>query len=148
MAGFESQDSILLSSQEEDSFSEPNSKRSSTIAGPLDDFKEFHPSIVHYCQCFTILTGNRHKITSTMTAIQVYMTEGNDYRLLSESEEIFPKELNLDFLLNSDLLLECIKQMIRQLDKLVGIQPMVLIECKTYPRYCNKRISFSLCLNF
>jgi hypothetical protein len=71
-------------------FSEPNSKRSSTIAGPLDDFKEFHPSIVHYCQCFTILTGNRHKITSTMTAIQVYMTEGNDYRLLSESEEIFP----------------------------------------------------------
>jgi hypothetical protein len=25
---------------------------------------------------------------------------------------------------------------------------MVLIECKTYPRYCNKRISFSLCLNF
>jgi hypothetical protein len=86
----ESQDSILLSSQEEDSFSEPNYKRSSTIAGPLDDFKEFHPSIVHYCQCFTILTGNRHKITSTMTAIQVYMTEGNDYRLLSESEEIFP----------------------------------------------------------
>jgi hypothetical protein len=86
----ESQDSILLSSQEEDSFSEPNSKRSSTIAGSLDDFKEFHPSIVHYCQCFTILTGNRHKITSTMTAIQVYMTEGNDYRLLSESEEIFP----------------------------------------------------------
>lgn len=87
----ESQDSILLiSSQEEDSFSKQNSKRPSTIADPLDDFKEFHPSSVGYCQCASILTGNGYKITSTMTAIQVYMTEGSDYRLLSESEEICP----------------------------------------------------------
>ncbi|VDI40581.1 Hypothetical predicted protein [Mytilus galloprovincialis] len=49
------------------------------------DLRNFYPSVVRYCQGLTVLTGSSNKTSSTMTDIQILMTNGSDKRLLPEN---------------------------------------------------------------
>ncbi|CAC5366668.1 unnamed protein product [Mytilus coruscus] len=86
---------------------EPSDSDTSTANTPNQfiDLRNFYPSVIRYCQGLTVLTGSSNKTSSTVTDIQIFMTDGSDKRLLSENmPQSFndPKNLPAYVLLNSN----------------------------------------------
>ncbi|CAC5400567.1 unnamed protein product [Mytilus coruscus] len=103
-----SQTSVITLSTEQSEYdmfdnvsTEPSDSDTNTANTPNQfvDLRNFHPSVIRYCQGLTVLTGSSNKTSSTVTDIQILMTDGSDKRLLSEN---MLQSLNdLKFLLES-----------------------------------------------
>ncbi|CAC5393362.1 unnamed protein product [Mytilus coruscus] len=64
---------------------EPSDSDTSTANTPyqFSALRKFYPSVIRYCQGLTVLTGISNKTSSTLTDIQILMTDGSDKRLSS-----------------------------------------------------------------
>ena len=98
--------SLSTDQSEDDMFNnvstESSNSETSTANTPNQfvDHRNYYPSVVRYCQGLTVLTGSSNKTSSTVTDIQILMTDGSDKRLSTENMPQYDPESSLEFAKN------------------------------------------------
>ncbi|CAC5393364.1 unnamed protein product [Mytilus coruscus] len=79
----QSEDDMFSNISTEPSDSDTTCTSTANTPNLFIDLRNFYPSVIRYCQGLTVLTGSSNKTSSTVTDIQILMTDGSDKRLIS-----------------------------------------------------------------